>query len=253
MAPDDVAGPELGGPARAQPAVDHRSGQQVEGDGHQAEADGQQGGGEEPVGAVGEGDGGDPDEPLGHGPEGARPGQLDGGGGGGRCGWPARWRRWRPRPPRRPRTPRVTRADRSEVASEAAWNSLRLTTRKTRTAPAMTDSSKSAPATRCNRTVPASSTTATRQARRWPRRMPRPRAMRARPATATRAPAASLARTGRNCSTVWRRPRSGGVMESIRSMTPVTRMAAAPQRRTRRVCRWAWRRSVAGGHESPTG
>ena len=50
------------------------------------------------------------------------------------------------------------------MASEAAWNSLRLTSRKARTAPAMSDSSTSAPATRCSRMVPASSTTDTRQA-----------------------------------------------------------------------------------------
>jgi len=61
---------------------------------------------------------------------------------------------------------RVMRAERSEVASEAAWNSLRLTIRKARTRPAMSDSSTSAPATRCSRMVPASSTTDTRQARR---------------------------------------------------------------------------------------
>ena len=149
--------------------------------------------------------------------------------------------------------PSVMRAERSEVASEAAWNSLRLTSSRSSTAPAMRDSSTSTPATRCRKMVPASSTTDTRQARRWPRRIPRPRAMRASPAMATRAPAATLALRGRYCSSTWSRPRSGGVIESRTSMMPVARMAAAAQRRTRRVRRWDWRRSGAGGHDSPIG
>ena len=158
------------------------------------------GGREEPVGPAGQVDGGDPDEPLGHRPERRPPGQgvvvvaPD-------VGEELDRRRWRARRRRRPPRPASTSADRSDVASEAAWNSLRLTSRKARTAPAISDSSKSAPATRWRKMVPPSRATATRQARRWPRRMPRPRAMRARPAMATRAPAATLARSGRNCST----------------------------------------------------
>ena len=66
---------------------------------------------------------------------------------------------------------------RIDVASEAAWNSLRFTSRKARTAPVINDSSMSAPATRWRKMVPPSRATDTRQARRWPRRMPRPSAI----------------------------------------------------------------------------
>ena len=116
----------------------------------------------------------------------------------------------------RPRAPRGPSGATSQ--SEAAWKSRRLTTRSTSTARATSDSSTSAPATRWRTMVPESRATATRQARRWPRRMPRPRATRASPAMAISAPAATLARSGRNSSTTCSRPRSGGVMASSRSM-----------------------------------
>ena len=150
-------------------------------------------------------------------------------------------------------TPRAIRADRRDDQSEAAWKSRRWASSRVSTAAATNDSSTSAPAIRWRTMVPDNRTTATRHARRWPRRMPRPSATRASPAMAISAPAASLARRGRNSSTTWSRPRRGGVMASSRSMTPATRMAAEAQRRTRRTRRWARRRSGAGGHDSPMG
>ncbi len=110
-----------------------------------------------------------------------------------------------------PTTPntRAIIADRSEDQSEADWKSRRLVTSRTSTANATNDSSKSAPATRCKTMVSDSSATATRHARRCPRRIPRPRATSASPEMATMAPAATLARSGRNSSTTCSRPRSG--------------------------------------------
>ena len=136
-----------------------------------------------------------------------------------------------------PTTPaaRAISAERSDDQSEAAWKSRRWVSSRTSTARATSDSSTSAAAMRWSTMVPDSRTTATRHARRWPRRMPRPRATRASPAMAIRAPAASLARRGRYSSTTCSRPRSGGVMASSRSMTPAKRMAADAHRRTRRT------------------
>ncbi len=57
VAAHDVPGPELGGAAGGQPAVDHRAGEQEQRDGDQRQADDQQGRGQEPVGPLGQGDG----------------------------------------------------------------------------------------------------------------------------------------------------------------------------------------------------
>ena len=150
-------------------------------------------------------------------------------------------------------TPRAIMADLRDDQSEAAWNSRRWVSNKMSTARASNDSSMSAPAMMWRTIVPARRTTDTLQDRRCPRRMPRPKATRTRPAMAMRAPAASLARRGRNSSTTWSRPLRGGVMASRRSTIPASRMAADAHRLTRRVRRWLWVKSGAGGHESPIG
>ena len=134
-----------------------------------------------------------------------------------------------------------------------AWKYRRSKTNNIKIEPAMSEASTVPPRSTWAKTVTASTTHATNQARRCPRRIPRAIMIIAMPATAVNAAADWATPRGNIVWTSWRRLRRGGVAVTMTLIRPSRKTRPLAQRRTVRCRRCSFSRSTVTGKGLPVG